>query len=136
MDIYAQNILEHFKNPSNKGFIKGADVTHNEANLSCGDKLKVDLKIKNNKLADFKFSGGGCAISQAAISILGEQIIGKSLSLILKLNFDDVKKYLGVSVSERRAKCALLGLITVQNAILKSKGKKLKKWNDYFFDLQ
>lgn len=132
MDIYAQNILEHFKRPSNKGVMKGADITHNEANFSCGDTLHVDLKINKNKLIDFKFEGGGCAISQASVSILGEEVIGKTLTQILKLDFNDIKQYLGVPISERRSKCALLGLLTIQNAILKQQGKEIKQWHDYW----
>ena len=131
MDIYAQNILDHFKNPTNKGSIKDADITHNEANFSCGDTLRVDLKIKDSKLVDFKFNGGGCAISQASVAILGEKILGKSQTQILKIDFANLKKYLGVPISERRAKCALLGLMTIQNAILKKQGKISKTWHDY-----
>ena len=129
MDIYSQNIIDHYKNPRNQGRLKDGNVAHNEVNYSCGDKLTVDLKVEQDKVADFKFNGGGCAISQATMSILSEDVTGKEVSAVLELNFSDIKKMLGVPISERRMKCALLGLLTVQNAILKNKKQPLREWS-------
>lgn len=131
MDLYSQNILDHYKHPRNRGRLQGANAVHNEVNYSCGDKLSVDLKIAAEKIQNFKFSGGGCAISQAAMSILGEAIINKEVNEALALDFDNVKNMLGVPVSERRSQCALLGLLTVQNAILKKQNRPLRGWSDY-----
>ncbi|MDP3899597.1 MAG: iron-sulfur cluster assembly scaffold protein [bacterium] len=131
MDLYSQNIIDHYKNPRNRGRLKDGNLAHNEANYSCGDKLSVDLKVENEVIKVFKFTGGGCAISQAAMSILGESIKNKSIDEILELNFSNIKKMLGVPISERRLKCALLGLMTIQNALLKKQGKEMKKWTDY-----
>lgn len=128
MDIYSQNIIDHYKNPRNRGQLKDGNVAHNEVNYSCGDKLSVDLKIDNDTIADFKFSGGGCAISQAAMSMLGEIIINKKVDDVLAFSFINIKDILGVPVSERRSKCALLGLLTVQNAILKDENRPLREW--------
>lgn len=117
MDLYAQNILDHYKNPRNYGILSDADISRAEANYACGDKLKIYLKFKKNKLADFRFEGSGCAISQAGISILGEQIIGKTKKEILALTLADMQKYLGVPISARRESCAKLGLLTIQRAL-------------------
>lgn len=119
MDIYAQNILDHYKNPRNFGEIKDANASHAEANYACGDKLKVDIKTKGQKIVDIKFQGSGCAISQAAMSILTEAIIGKTKKEILKLTQADIKNLLGVTISARREKCSALALMTVQNALRK-----------------
>ena len=131
MDLYAQNIMDHFKNPRNRGRLSDADVTHAEANYSCGDKLSIDLKIENNTVNAFAFAGAGCAISQASVSMLGELVKGKTETEILAMTFQDLQQQLGIDVSERRTKCALLGLLTVQNAILQKQNKEPKKWSDY-----
>jgi nitrogen fixation NifU-like protein len=131
MDIYAQNILDHYKNPRNKGILNGSSITHAEANYSCGDQLEVDLKIENNCIKDLRFRGGGCAISQAAMSIIGEYVIGKNIDDVLKINEQDIQNHLGVPIGERRRKCSLLNLLTIKNALLQyKKDPTLLKWFD------
>ncbi|MCX6799579.1 MAG: iron-sulfur cluster assembly scaffold protein [Candidatus Falkowbacteria bacterium] len=119
MDIYAENILDHYKHPRNFGTIKGASINHCEANYVCGDKLELDIQMEKDKIKDLKFRGTGCAISQATMSIISEQVIGKTKKQILALKFNDVQKIVGVPISERRLKCAILGLMTLQNALKK-----------------
>lgn len=109
MDLYAQNILDHYKNPRNRGKIAVPTVTHKEVNTSCGDIIEVDLKIEKEKLKDMKFRGEGCAISQASISILSEYIIGKKVKDILAMEEDGALRFLGIEISQRRKNCALLG---------------------------
>lgn len=117
MDIYAQNIMDHYKNPRNKGVLSGFAATHREINTTCGDDITVALKLAGQKIKAIKFTGQGCAISQAAISILSEELVGKTKKQVLALGFEDVKKILGVPISERRYKCATLGLGAVQKAL-------------------
>jgi len=117
MDIYAQNILDHYKNPRNYGSLKDASIVSQENNYSCGDKISIDLKVKGNKLLDLKFNGSGCAISIAGMSILSEYVIGKTKAQILKLGLDDIKKYLGVPISTSRVKCAMIGLTAIQKGL-------------------
>ena len=130
MDIYAQNIMDHYKNPRNSGVLEGATVHHAEANYSCGDQISLDLNIENDIVQDIKFQGGGCAISMAAISIISEYIKGKSVDDIMKLTEEDIHKHLGVPIGDRRKKCAGLNLLTIKNAILKYKGLDPLKWMD------
>ena len=118
MNLYAQNIIDHYKNPRNFGSIRGADITSSENNYSCGDKINIDLKIKGDKLVDLKFNGAGCAISMAGMSILSEHIIGKTKKQILKLKLEDIQKYLGVPISHSRVKCAMIGLKAIQKGIV------------------
>ncbi len=117
MNLYAQNIIDHYKNPRNFGTLKGKRISHNEANYSCGDKLMVDIKLKGDYILDIKFSGAGCAISQAAMSMLTEYIIDKKVKEVLKIKYSIIEKILGIKVTESRRKCAELGLKTVQNAL-------------------
>lgn len=117
MDIYAQNIIDHYKHPRNFGSLADADYEHQELNSTCGDDITVFLKFSGNKLKTLAFTGQGCAISQAGISILSEGLIGKTKKQILAYNFEDIKDIFGVEISARRYNCAMLGLRAVQKAI-------------------
>jgi nitrogen fixation NifU-like protein len=117
MDIYAQNIMDHYKNPRNRGELKGADASRREINTTCGDDITVFIKLSGNKIKAIKFAGQGCAISQAAISILSEELVGKTRQAVLALKFDDIKAILGIPISERRYKCSMLGLWAIQKAL-------------------
>ena len=130
MDIYAQNIMDHYKNPRNWGRLKGALTKHSESNRSCGDILYIDVEIQDDAVKNFTFTGEGCSISLAATSILGEYVIGKKTDDILKMNFKEVQKILGIEISQRREKCAALCLLSIQNTLLKSGKKKLKDFSD------
>lgn len=131
MDIYAANILDHYKNPRNQGEIPNASSRYSMKNPSCGDEMTIDILVDGDVLKDLKFSGVGCAISQSAISILSEEIIGMTLNEVLAVSKDDLLEMLGVPVSERRLKCAVLSLVTLKNAIHHYLGDGVKlKWID------
>lgn len=117
MDLYAQNILDHYKNPRNKEFLEPADFSYHQKNQTCGDDLTVFIKLKGKKISAIKYLGQGCAISQASISILSEKLIGSSVAKVLNYKFSDIIKLLGVPISERRQNCALLGLQAIQAAL-------------------
>lgn len=127
MDIYAQNILDRYKNPLHKEKKLNASVHHKEANHSCGDVVEVDLQIEDDKIAGYSFFGNGCAISMASADMLGDLIVGMSKEEILKLNKEDIYEMLGIEISVRRSKCALLALLAIQNSLQ----KESRSWNDY-----
>ncbi len=110
-------ILDHYKNPRNFGTIEDADLSYEEGIPSCGDVIRLDLKVNNNKLDDIKFSGTGCAISQASVSILTENVVGKEIGDILSLTDHDMLDALGGQVSPIRFQCALLGLTVLKKAL-------------------
>ena len=110
-------VLDHYKNPRNSGTIDNADYSYEEGNPSCGDKIRIDLSVKDNVITDVKFTGKGCAISQASASILTEQIIGKNLTNIKDIDSTAFLKLLGVDVSPVRYKCALLGLKVLKTVL-------------------
>ena len=117
--IYQENIIDHYKNPRNFGKIENASVHHHEKNPLCGDELGIFLVIdKNNKIADVKFNGHGCAISQASASMLTEEIKGKSIHELSLMTKENILKMLGIPISPVRLKCALLSLDTLKNGIL------------------
>lgn len=130
MDLYAQNIIDHYRNPRNSGKLLNPAAVRREANYSCGDIVEVDLGIAKDTITEFRFRGEGCVISRAASSILGEHIRGKTFDDVLVLTLKDVKRLLKVDVTQRRLKCALLGLLAVQNAILAVQKRPVRRWHD------
>ena len=102
MDLYRLNILDHYKNPRNFGEIGSNSKSSRKANPSCGDRISIDLKIKNNKVEDIKFQGEGCALSVASASMLTEAIKGKKITEVKKLDFEDIKEILNIDITPAR----------------------------------
>lgn len=134
MDLSADAILDHSRNPRNvlplptgKGRGEGY-VHHQEKNPACGDEITLSLQIENDRITAVSWSGTGCAISQAAMSMLSEELVGKSLEEVEALPPQRVLDLLGVPVSLRRMKCALLGLHTLGNTIRTAKKETLQGW--------
>ena len=123
MDIYAQNILDRYKEPHYKDSKIDANSDYEEMNHSCGDKIFVKLEIRKSKIEKYSFEGVGCAISMAAADILGDLIVGMDIDEVLNMTKKELFEALGIEISLRRSKCALLGLVTIKNAILKYKGE-------------
>lgn len=128
MDIYAENILDHFRRPRNCGELADATVDHEEFNHACGDSVHLWLKISGGKLVEVKWTGTGCAISQASMSIVSEELEGMSEDDVLKLTQKDIYDFLGVPIGPRRFKCALMSLHTAKNAVHKSHGDVPQSW--------
>ena len=128
MDIYAENILDHFRRPRNSGELASATVNNEEFNHACGDSLHLWLKISEGKIVGVGWTGTGCAISQASMSIVSEELEGMSEDDVLKLTKDDIYEMLGVPIGPRRFKCALMSLHTAKNAIQKARGKIPQSW--------
>ena len=130
MDLYAENILDHYRHPRYKESITDPDIEHEEINHSCGDELKVQIAIQDRTVSSIGWSGTGCAISQAGMSILSEELQGMTLEEIYSLKKSDIYNMLGVPVGPRRFKCALLCLHTVKNALRKTEGLSEQSWLD------
>ena len=84
-DIYREIILDHYRNPRNKGRLPNADVSIHDSNPLCGDEIDIHLKVEEEKVKEIKFEGRGCAISQASASMLTEMIVGKSLRYLSRI---------------------------------------------------
>lgn len=119
MDIYRELILDHYKHPRNFGHLDNPDVVIEEGNVTCGDRIMMEIKYKKPKkiVEDIRFSGQGCAISQASASLLTEKIKGMKLSNILKLTTADILHMLGTQLTPSRTKCAVLPLEVAQKAV-------------------
>lgn len=130
MDIFAENILDHYRHPRSKGDLASPTVMHAENNPSCGDTITLHLTIKNDRITEVAWQGEGCAISQAGMSLLSEELSGKKLSEMDLLSPQTMRDLLGVAVSTRRLKCALLPLHTLKNALHLWRKEKTQSWNE------
>ncbi len=93
--FYNEKVLEHFRNPKNMGEIKNPDAEGIVGNPTCGDVMKIMIKIKNEKIKDIKFQTFGCVAAIASSSALTEIAKGKSLDEAKKITNEDVAKSLG-----------------------------------------
>jgi len=117
MNMYKENILEHYKYPNNSGNLNNYNIKINSHNPSCGDEIEIKIKLEKNKIIDAKFNGKGCAISLASADILLDDIKNKTLNEIKKLNETYLLELLNVEIIPARMNCALLAL----NALRKIK---------------
>ena len=125
IDMYAENIMDHFNSPRNKGEVKNADIKHSGFNPFCGDEVEITAKLTSKKeINEIKFSGKGCSISQASASMLTEMIRGKSIEEVKKLSKEDILDMLNIPIGPVRLKCALLALDTIQEGIQNFENKK------------
>lgn len=117
-DLYRQLILDHYKNPVQKGHLEISDFQFEDENPLCGDFLHIEIKTNEDGIVtDAKFDGQGCAISIASADLLLESIIGKSIEEVKRLGKKDVLDLLGIELSPVRLKCALLSLKVIKAAV-------------------
>ena len=114
MDLYREEILEHWRNPQNFGEMKKPDVVVEQVNPLCGDKIRFFFKIKKGKIEKVSFTGSGCAVSMASASMLSEAIKNKRVKDLQKVTGQDVLGLVGGAVTPARLKCVFLPLEAVK----------------------
>ena len=127
-DMYREVILEHYKHPHNAGTLEQPDISYEDTNPLCGDRIRIDLKVESGIITDVRFQGRGCAISQASASLLTDELKGKSLDDVRALGKDDVLDLIGIPLDKNpvRIKCALLGLKTLKAGVYEYLGAQLE----------
>ena len=129
--LYREVILDHYKNPRGHGELDDADAQAEGQNPLCGDEVSIFVAFgeDGDTIDEVKFSGRGCAISQAATSMLMEMVQGRSATDVASLPREELLDEIGIPLSPVRLKCALLGLSTLKLALHKSKGTPLpEEW--------
>ena len=116
-DLYRDYILEHYRRPHNFGVIEEPSATFEGANPLCGDRITMQLGVKDGIVEQVGFTGRGCAISQASASLLTDEVKGKPLDAVAGIRADDVLELLGIEISPARMKCAMLSLETLRSAV-------------------
>jgi nitrogen fixation NifU-like protein len=115
-ELYRDYILDHYKNPKNFGELPERDLEFHDKNPLCGDEMELQIRVEDGTIADLKWHGQGCAISQAAASIASEELIGMPLDDAAKLDADWMLEQMGIEISATRRKCALLNLKVLRGA--------------------
>lgn len=127
--MYREVILDHYKSPRNYGALPGADAHAEGQNPLCGDEVAVYVAFDGDTVSDVRFEGRGCAISQAATSMLTELVKGRPAAEVAELPKEELLEEIGIPLTPVRLKCALLGLGVLKVALHKAKGTPLpEEW--------
>jgi len=125
--MYREVILDHYKNPRGHGVIDPADAEADGQNPLCGDEVSIYVAFGEDgeTIDEIKFSGRGCAISQAATSMLTEMVQGRTATEVASLDKEELLEEIGIPLTPVRLKCAILGLGVLKVALHRAKGTPL-----------
>jgi nitrogen fixation NifU-like protein len=130
-DFYRENILDHYKNPRNSGHMDHPTAIAEGVNPLCGDELAVELEVDGGIVTDIRYNGRGCAISQAAASMLSDVVKGKRVEDLAGIGKEDVLEELGIPLTPIRLKCAMLSVGVLKVALSELTGDPLPdEWAD------
>jgi nitrogen fixation NifU-like protein len=124
-DLYREHILDHYKNPRNYGDLDDPKVSVEGQNPLCGDHLHLDVRVEDGRVSAIRFHGKGCAISQAATSMLTGIVKGRTATEVAALPKEELLEEIGIPLTPIRLKCAILGLGVLKVALHRAKGTPL-----------
>ena len=137
--FYREVILDHYKNPRSYGVLADADARAEGQNPLCGDEVTISVRFAadGETIDDVGFEGRGCAISQAATSMLTEIVKGRTATEVATLPKEELLEEIGIPLTPIRLKCAILGLGVLKVALHRAKGTPLpEEWQSLADDLQ
>ena len=127
--LYREVILDHYKNPRGHGVVSDPDAEAEGQNPLCGDEVSIAVAFDGDTIADVKFQGRGCAISQAATSMLMDMVKGRTAQEVATMSREELLDEVGIPLTPVRLKCALLGLGVLKLALHKGRGTPLpEEW--------
>ena len=115
--FYREQIMDHYKNPRFRGHLDAPTAAYEELNPLCGDMIRIEIATADGTLADARFDGHGCAVSQASASMMLEEVVGKPLAEVAAFGREELFELIGVPLSPARMKCALLPLDVLRAAL-------------------
>ena len=136
--VYREVILDHYRSPRGHGLIEDADAHAEGQNPLCGDEVAISVRFAadGETIEEIGFEGRGCAISQAATSMLTELVRGRKVSELATLPREELLEEIGIPLTPIRLKCAILGLGVLKVALHKAKGTPLpEEWQGMGDDL-
>lgn len=116
-DLYREELMEIYKNPSRKGKLKGAKASAHQTNPMCGDEISIQLKVEKGVIQDAKFDGSACLVSIVSSEILLENLVGKTIEYAKNISKDDLLKMLNLNLTTSRIGCATLVLKALEEAL-------------------
>jgi nitrogen fixation NifU-like protein len=127
--LYREVILDHYKNPRGHGALDSPDAEAEGQNPLCGDEVAISVAFEGDTIEDVRFRGRGCAISQAATSMLMDMVKGRTASEVASMSREELLDEVGIPLTPVRLKCALLGLGVLKVALHKGRGTPLpEEW--------
>ncbi len=131
-EIYRELILDYYRNPRNFGKVEPHDISARDSNPLCGDEIEIQVRVSpDKKIGEIKFTGKGCAVSQASTSMLTELAKGKPLEWVKELSKQDIFKMLGTEdLGPARVKCALLSMKVLKTGVYGYLGTRLDEDED------
>jgi len=116
--LYSDILLDHFRHPRNYGSLDAPDISNEQFNPLCGDRIRLELKFEQSKVSAARFKGDGCAISTAAASLLTELVLGKNLEELTNVPDEQLISALESNIQPARLQCALLPLQALREGLV------------------
>lgn len=116
-EVYSRTVLEHFRRPRNRGPLADPDIMHEGVNPLCGDRLRLQIRLDENRVADARFVGDACAITIAAASLLTEMIRGQDVDAAVAMEDERLVAALEAEIRPARRGCALLPLVVLRAGV-------------------
>jgi nitrogen fixation protein NifU and related proteins len=115
--LYSETLLDHFRHPRNYGSLNAPDISNEQFNPLCGDRIRLELKLQQAIVNEVRFKGDACAICTAAASLLTELVLGKDLAQLADIPDERLISALESEIQPARLQCALLPLLALREGL-------------------